>query len=322
MSTETRAPLVARVAAPIRHALNGDIMGTRWSAVFYAPPELPTAGLGARLQAAVAQVDAQMSTWKPDSDLMRFNRAPVGIWVSVPRPLCEVMAAALAIGADSGGAFDIGVGAAVNAWGFGSVAGDPVGAPAAAGWANGAVDVDLDMNLLRRRRDVSLDLSGIAKGYGVDALAEVLAAQEIADFLVAIDGEMRASGFKPDGSGWSVGIERPLRHRRELAHVVSLSDMAIATSGDYRHWREHGSEVVAHTIDPATGAPLRNQVASVTVSAAECAVADAWATALLVLGETAGAQRARELELDALFIIRHDDGSFGEVATGVFAEIL
>ncbi|MEO5807929.1 FAD:protein FMN transferase [Devosia sp.] len=304
-----------------RVALSGPTMGTRWSAVFFSAD--PDPRLQVALRAAVDAVDATMSTWKADSDLMRLNRMPRGIWLEVAPQLCAVVALGLQIGQASRGAFDIGVGAAVEAWGFGASDPQSDNLPIARAvspltTAN-AVEVDLPGSRLRRHGDVSIDLSGIAKGHGVDCLAEVLIAQGIADFIVSIDGEVRGCGTKPDGSGWLVGLERPDREHRQLARTLAVSDVAIATSGDYRHFRTVGGKIVSHTIDPRTGAPLDGHVCAVTVTAEHCAVADAWATALMVLGEHEGPVLAEQLGLDALFTLRRN-GILHEIGIGAFAQ--
>ncbi|MGV8955291.1 MAG: FAD:protein FMN transferase [Cypionkella sp.] len=304
-----------------RIALNGPTMGTRWSAVFHAHGA-PDPTVTAALQAEVDAVDASMSTWKPDSDLMQLNRMPPGIWFAAPAPLCAVVALGLQIGEASGGAFDIAVGDAVEAWGFGAARRQPD--PAAIALltptqrARGHIEVDLATSRLRRTGSAQLDLSGIAKGYGVDLLAEVLIRRGIDSFIVSIDGDLRARGTRPDGTGWVVGLERPDRQQRALARTLAVSDVAIATSGDYRHWHAYGDTTVSHTIDPHTGAPLCNSVCAVTVTAEHCAVADAWATALMVAGADAGPILARDHGLDALFTVRLD-GELHEIAVGAFA---
>lgn len=303
-----------------RLALSGPTMGSRWSAVFHSNPGSAD-GLQSALQAAVDAVDATMSSWKPDSDLMRLNATPPGIWLDVAPALCAVVALGLQIGKASRGAFDIGVGAAVDAWGFGAARPLPDHAAiAAVAPPDGrpSAEVDLSASMLRRTGRARLDLSGIAKGHGVDCLADVLLAHGLASFIVSLDGEVRARGTRPDGSGWAVGIERPDRTQRALARTLQVSDMAIATSGDYRHWHAYGDTSVAHTIDPRTGAPLHNQVCAVTVTAEHCAVADAWATALLVLGEHDGPAMALELGLDAVFTLRQGR-TFQEICIGAFA---
>lgn len=306
-----------------RFALNGPTMGTRWSAVFHAT-KAPDASLTAALQAAVDGVDSSMSTWKPDSELMRLNQTPPGTWMSASPQLCAILALSLQIGQASQGAFDIGVGAAVNAWGFGPARPAPdsrvIAALTGPQTALTTLEVDIAGGRLRRLQDVQLDLCGIAKGHGVDCLADVLLAEGIENFVVSIDGEVRVRGTRPDGSGWVVGLERPERDKRILARTIAVSDLAMATSGDYRHFRSHGYAVVSHTIDPRSGAPLQGSVCAVTVTAEHCAVADAWATALMVLGETAGPAMADQLGLDALFTLRRPDG-FHDIGVGAFAAL-
>lgn len=297
---------------PGRHALNGPTMGTRWSALFHADAGLDPAPVQAALQAAVTDVDARMSTWKPDSDLMRLNRTPEGVRVIVPAGLAEVLDLGLRIGAASGGAFDIGMGDAARAWGFGS---EPANAEAiraamatARRPAHEALEIDPAAGLARKRAPIALDLNGIAKGHGVDRLAKTLQGFGITAFLVGIDGEMRASGLRSDGLPWTVAVEMPDPERRAPHSILVLENAAVATSGDYRHHVTVGGQRLSHTMDPATGGPLRSPPASVTVVARTCAEADACATALMVLGPQAGGELAARLGLDALFLIRGAGG--------------
>ena len=298
-----------------RHSLNGQTMGTRYSAVFFAPADIDEAAIGAGLFAAVDKVDRQMSTWKPDSVLSRLNALPEQQWLTLPEELMTVLDTALHIGQQSRGAFDIGVGELVNAWGFG-----PSGAQEHAQQPSTLVqrthhsafdglEVDRAGSRVRKRQPVTLDLSGIAKGYGVDALARCLDGFGIKRYLVGIDGEMRAKGLKPDGQAWAVAIEKPVRHVREVMGVMELSDAAIATSGDYRHWVEVQGQHYSHTINPLNGQPVRNRLAAVTVVMPSCMLADAWATALLVLGETDGVALAQKRRMDAVFVLRKGDSA-------------
>ncbi len=304
----------------VRHGLNGPTMGTRWSALFFAAPWFDPAPLNAALQAAVDEVDAQMSTWKPGSDLMRLNAAPAGEWVPVPARLMEVLRLGLEIGRASGGAFEIGLGDAVRAWGFGPEAAMPdriraaMNAPRLA--AAEALELDAAARRVRKRAPIALDLNGIAKGYGVDRLAETLMDFGIPSGLVGIDGEMRALGLRADGDAWTVAVERPDSGRRappfdprtggrggrDLGRVPSLGRGARAPAVAY-----HG---------PARGAPLLASPASVTVVARSCVEADAWATALMVLGPGKGARLARRLGLDALFLLRDGDREIRSAGVG------
>jgi thiamine biosynthesis lipoprotein len=306
-----------------RIALNGPTMGTRWSALFFAEPGLDPSPIRVALQAAVDDVDGQMSTWKPGSDLMRLNAAPVAEWVTVPARLAEVLRIGLEIGRASGGAFDIGMGDAVTAWGFGPDAAAPEGIRAAMETSRRPAHqaLELEGDRVRKLAPIALDLNGVAKGYGVDRLAETLRDHGIADALVGIDGEMRAMGLRPDGEAWTIAVEAPDSERRTPHSILALQDAAVATSGDYRHWVEVQGRRLSHTMDPRRGAPLTASPASVTVVARTCAEADAWATALMVLGPDKGATLARRSGIDALFLLRDDDASARGVGVGrLFSE--
>jgi len=305
---------------PVCHSLNGPTMGTRWSALFFASPDLDPAPVRAALQAAVDAVDAQMSTWKPDSDLMRLNAAQVGEWQDIPSDLARVLAIGLAIGRASEGAFDIGQGDAVRAWGFGPAAADPAAIRDAMKTPHLPAHKVLELNgtKLRKSAPLSLDLNGIAKGHGVDRLAEVLRDHGMRDALVGIDGEMRAMGLRHDGSPWTIAVEAPDRERRAPHSLLTLQDAAVATSGDYRHWVTVQGRHLSHTMDPTRGAPLLDSPASVTVIAPTCVQADAWATALLVKGVEAGAALARQEGLDALFLVRDEAGGVQGIGVGAF----
>jgi len=296
-----------------RYSLNGETMGTRYTAVFYAEAGIDTAAINRSLAQAVGRVDQQMSTWKADSELNRLNAGPVQTWLAVPKELATVLAAALRVSQQSGGAFDIGVGDLVDAWGFGpgaqSVTEQTIDTlpPRGGLSANAALTVDVQRHQVRKRAPLHLNLNGIAKGFGVDELARCLDSFGLTRYLVGIDGEMRARGAKPDAQPWVVAIEKPCRGQREVMGVMELSDAAIATSGDYRHWIDVKGRHYAHTMNPATGAPLCNTIASVTVVAASCMLADAWATALMVLGEIEGPRLAQARGMDALFVLREGE---------------
>jgi FAD:protein FMN transferase len=304
---------------PTRHALSGATMGTRWAALFYTAPGFDPEPLRAAMQDGVAEVDAQMSTWTALSDLMRFNRAPAGAWVALPDRLLQVLAAGLEIGRLSGGAFDIGMGDVVTAWGFGADPADPARIRAALATPRRPAQELLELDPVNRRArkhaPLALDLSGIAKGYGVDRLAETARDFGLDAALVSIDGELRAHGLQPDGQPWSVAVERPDREIRAPHAIVALENAAIATSGDYRHWVDVGGTMLGHTMDPRRGGPLPASPASVTVVAESCMAADAFATALMVLGEDEGRALADRLGLDALFLLR-DGADLREVGVG------
>ncbi|MDN5568239.1 MAG: FAD:protein FMN transferase [Paracoccus sp. (in: a-proteobacteria)] len=276
------------------------------------------------MQAAVAQVDAQMSTWRPDSDLMHLNRGLPGQWIAVQDHLMTVLSCAAEVGRASDGAFDINVGDAVDAWGFGS---GEASASAIRDALHGhrrpahdLLELDRATGQVRKHGAMALDLSGIAKGYGVDRLTQIAMAFDIPGALLAIDGDLRAVGLRPDGSAWTVAIEQPCYDLRAPHSCLDLHDAAAATSGDYRHWVEVDGRRLSHTIDPTRGGPLASSPASVTVIAENCMVADAWATALMVRGSLDGAVLARRHNLDALFLERRGD-RFHQASSGrLFAD--
>ena len=304
----------------VRYALYGPTMGSRWSALFFTESGFDSVPVKATLQAAVDEVDAQMSTWNPNSDLMRLNEAPVGNWVSLPALLLEVLDLGLEIGRASGGAFDIGMGDAVTAWGFGSGVADPARIRKAMAAdrrpAHDLLVLDVPGGCARKLAPLSIDLNGIAKGYGVDRLAETLGVSGIGSALIGIDGEMRAIGLRPDGEPWAIAVEAPDCDRRAPHSILALENAAVATSGDYRHWVEVQGRRLSHTMNPHRGMPVTEAPASVTVVAKTCAEADAWATALMVLGPDSGAVYALRLGIDALFLVRDDEGGISAHPVG------
>lgn len=264
--------------------LGGETMGTRWSVRAALPAGLAAVAVEAAVVARLDAIVAEMSHWSPTSLLSRFNRAPAGNWMVLPPDFAQVMARGLAIAAASGGAFDPAIGRLVDLRGFG-----PVAAPAPPD--AGAVDAAMTASGWRRlafsagdRRlyqpgDVSLDLSGIAKGFAVDAVADVLARLGVGHCLVEIGGELVGRGVRPDGQPWWVDLETP--PGIALAPLrIALHGIAVATSGDYRRG--------GHTLDPRTGRSIDTGVVSASVIAADALTADAWATALTVLGPVAG----------------------------------
>lgn len=294
-------------AAQQRYSLNGETMGTRYSAVFFGPVGLDARAIGASLFAAVDEVDRQMSAWKPDSDLCRLNAAPEHIWFAIPDALAHVIDTGLQVGAESGGAFDIGVGGLVDRWGFGPARRRPAALPTAGAAyipTDAAIELDRVNGRIRKRAPVQIDLAGIAKGYGVDQLASCLEGCGLVHYLVGIDGEMRARGGKPGGQPWTVALEAPSYGVREVAGAMELGDTAIASSGDYRHWIDIAGKRYSHTMNPAAGQPVLNGLAAVTVLAPSCMAADAWATAFMVLGADASARVARERGMEVLLTVR------------------
>jgi thiamine biosynthesis lipoprotein len=276
---------------------------------------------------AIGEVDRAMSTYKQDSELSRLNRHPAGVPFPLSGPLREVFESALEVSRESGGAFDVTVGPLVNAWGFGPDT--PEAAPTEAEVAALLDRVGFDKleltpgGLVKARDDLYCDLSAIAKGYAVDRVALALDALGITRYMVEIGGEVRTRGLNADGVPWRIAIERPdSGFEREAQRIIGLEDISLATSGDYRIF-EIGEDGVrrSHTIDPRTGAPVAHSLASASVLHADCARADAYATALMVLGPEDGMRFAEEHAIAALLLARRSDGTFEEYASPAFTRI-
>lgn len=309
-------------------ALDGRTMGTSWSVRIAAPPDaLDPAALQSALEERLAEVNALMSTYDPDSQLSRFNAAPPDVWFEVDPELLEVVGAARELSEATDGAFDVTVGPLVNLWGFGPGAevtrgeipadADVAAALARTGWER--LELRSEPPALRKSGRLLVDLSAIAKGYGVDALATLIEETGAERWLVEIGGELRARGLNARGLPWQVGIEVPDATRRGLAReAIGLEAGAVATSGDYRNFFTVDGVRYSHTIDPASGRPVTHDVASVTVVHPSAMWADGWATALNVLGAERGLPIAEARDLPVSFVRYGEDGLL-EVASPAFA---
>ncbi|WP_219906791.1 FAD:protein FMN transferase [Enhygromyxa salina] len=314
--------------------LSGSTMGTSFTVVL-AGEGLERAGLEqlqAEIDAELASVNAQMSTYLDDSELSRFNAAGAGAAVEVSADLLEVVALARQVNERSGGAFDVTVGPLVDAWGFGPGQADPSERrelsdaqidELRAVVGDARLELDLDGLTLKKPVDgLHVDLSAIAKGHGCDRVAALVDAAGHEHYMIEIGGEVRVKGLNPGGDPWRVGIERPTADgagSRAVQAIVRVSDVAVATSGDYRNYWERDGVRYSHTIDPRSGRPIDHRLASVTVVHPEsAALADAWATALNVLGPDEGLALAEQIGLAAYFLVRTDEG-FEVRATAPFA---
>ncbi len=273
-------------------------MGTSWSAQIVDPP----ARCESAIEAVLARIIDQMSNWEAGSAISRFNRAAIGAWMPLPADMLTVLRAGLDMARLSGGAFDPAIGQLVDQWGFGPGIG-PATTSVTAPWTR----IEVEGDRARRRADVALDFSGIAKGFAVDAAAAQLRAMGVANFLIEIGGELRGEGIKPDIQPWWVDVESPPDLTIPTLRIA-LCGLSVATSGDYRRFRIADGARLSHSIDPATGAPIAAGVASVTVLHDSAMLADAWATAITVLGPDKGMALATRHDLAARLVLRTDDG--------------
>jgi thiamine biosynthesis lipoprotein len=312
------------------HVFTGETMGTTFT-VKVVDEDLGEdllAELPSIVQGQLDNVNAKMSHYLEDSELSQLNRWQGEDPFSISGETMTVLEHAKEISRLSGGAFDITVAPLVDAWGFGPP-GQPPTPPSAeeidrlldrVGWER--LELDEGAGAVHKTNpELSLDLSAIAKGYGVDQVAEALDRTGVESYMVEVGGEVRTRGMNDEGAPWRIAIERPEDAGRALHLVLPLSDLALATSGDYRNYYETEGRRISHTIDPRTGHPITHRFTSASVVDRECVLADAWATALLVLGPD-GIDLAEDLGLAAFFLEREPGGGFVEYKTTAFESLL
>ncbi len=305
---------------------SGLSMGTSYT-VRIAMPSLSPSGVVAAQTAvgeALAEVVALMSHYEPSSELSLLNVQTIGRPLAVSASTLHVFAAAQMVHGASDGAFDVAMGAAVEAWGFG-VSRPAQRLPAVDALhalqrrvSGPALALDADAGTITRLSPVLANLSGIAKGYGVDRAALALQRLGIVDYMIEVGGEIRTLGHNGLGQPWQLAIERPDVMPQQALRIVPLSGRALATSGDYRNFFMHGGRRYSHEIDPVSAEPVVHALASASVVADDCMAADAWSTALFVLGPQRGPQIAAQQGLAAHFVLRQADGRLVETSSPAF----
>lgn len=310
---------------PPLYELSGATMGTRFSVKLAQPVDVEKRSeLQRDIDGVLDTIEKAMSTYILQSDISRFNASPTTDWFAVSAITCNAVDVALDISHKTAGAFDVTVGPLVNLWGFGPerVRFEPPS------------DVDIHRALERvgyqrlhadcarpalkkDREDVYVDLSAYAKGLAVDKLANLLDAHDVRQYLVEIGGELRMRGAPVRDEPWAVAIEAPVEAGGSIGRVIRLTDKAMATSGDYRNYFQFDGKRYSHTIDPRNGLPTAHELASVSVVSDTAAMADAMATALLVLGPTEGYELAVREQIPAYFQLR-TGGGFEERTTPAF----
>ena len=334
------ATLVGRhrsAAEPGLASFSGRIMGTSYSVTLgsVSTSRIPTELSSLQTTASAAhqvltEVDESMSTWLKDSELSLINRSADTDWIRVSPATFTVIESALATNKLSNGAFDATIGPMVDLWGFGasahstgsSVARVPSKQEIRAKQEQVGfqfIDIDTNASAIRKLNIAAqLDLSGIAKGYAVDQLASAIERAGYLNYLVEVGGELRSSGSKPNGQGWRVAIETPYLLASEAYRVFELNNMAVATSGDYRHFFTKGDKRYSHSIDPRTGYPTNHALASVTVVAQNAMQADGLSTALMIMGPDDAMEFCEANALAAQFIVRSRSGELAEKFSNKF----
>ncbi|MEM7425308.1 MAG: FAD:protein FMN transferase [Pseudomonadota bacterium] len=293
----------------------GNTMGTTYNVVAIAPPDTPSKNLGEAIEATLERVNAHLSNWDPKSEISRFNALQSTDPARVSNMMVEVLSAANAVNQDSDGHFDVTLAPVIELWGFGErKPEDPLPHNSALAVARTKVGQSTKLSLdaasetlTKIDPDVTINLSAIAKGFGVDEVAATLRKFSIENYMVEIGGDLVTRGIKANGENWRIGIEKPNPRDRSIQLILDLSGYGMATSGDYRNYREHDGKRYSHIIDVKTGRPITHQTASVTVLAESAMLADAWATALLAVGRERGMRMAKERDIAAFFIYRASD---------------
>ena len=291
-------------------------MGTYYRIKLTQLPQNSSADqLQSGIETRLETINDQMSTWRDDSELSRFNTQTGTGWFEVSGATALVLAEANRISELSNGAFDVTVGPLVNLWNFGEQQGtdripideEIANAKQSIGYRN--LEFRISPPALRKKiSEIHVNLSAIAKGFAVDQVAEYLDEIGITGYMVDIGGEVRTQGTKPDGTGWKIGIQSPLEIQNSPYKSVSLQNRSMATSGDYRNYFEKEGKRYSHTIDPRTGRPVDRQLASVSVVHESCMTADALATAIMVLGPQAGYNLALREQLPVLLLVYKGNG--------------
>ncbi|MBN1482832.1 FAD:protein FMN transferase [candidate division KSB1 bacterium] len=299
-----------------QYTLNGATMGTSYNVKIVEPVThiIDQTALHNDIDSLLYDINHIMSTYIENSEISLFNKAPAHEWISISQNLCDIFNVAIETSRKSSGAFDITVGPLVNLWGFGP--------------EHNASDLPSEVDIQARKNRTGFqhlkiqnqppaalksidsmycDLSAIAKGWGVDRVAEFLESKGYHNYLVEIGGEIRAKGVNVHKGPWRIGVSSP-NELSGIQKVIEVLDVGIATSGDYRNYFEMGGVRYSHTIDPRTGRPITHNVASVTVIYTSCMMADAYATAINVLGLEQGMMLAEKENLPVLMIVKTENG--------------
>lgn len=305
--------------------LQGNTMGTTYN-IKVVGESLNAGKLKQDIDVALKQLNQEMSTYIPSSELSLINTSKSTEPVVISAGLNRVMKEAVRLGALSGGMLDVTVGPLVNLWGFGPDA-RPENEPSDELLSVTRERIGLDKLILengeltKKEANLYIDLSTIAKGYGVDLVAELVEANGIQDYLIEIGGEMRLKGFKHTGELWHVAIEKPISNQRSVHQIIIPKDNAVATSGDYRNYFEYEGQRFSHIINPETGKPISHKLVSVTVIHPSSMTADGLSTAMMVMGEEKALAFAKANDIAAYIIAKTDNG-FVEQSTLKFMQYL
>ncbi|KAA8561407.1 FAD:protein FMN transferase [Pseudomonas extremaustralis] len=291
----------------------GPTMGSTYSIQYVRTSATPgPEAVQREVESILQTVDRQMSTYRSDSDIERFNQLPAHSCQPMPASILQLVRTGEQLSQASDGAFDLTVEPLINLWGFGPQA-RQVKVPDAATLAQAREQVGyqhlrIDGQQLCKDAAVEIDFNSIAAGYAVDRIAERLAALGIRSYLAEATGELKAAGRKPDGSAWRIALEEPRDDLQVAEKIINVDGFGVSTSGDYRNYFQQDGRRYSHTLDARTGAPITHQLASVTVLHPSALMADGLSTLLLILGPQQGWDYAEQHQVAAFFVMREGDG--------------
>ncbi|MHC8285275.1 FAD:protein FMN transferase [Pseudomonas sp. XS1P51] len=294
-------------------SFSGPTMGSTYSIKYLRQAGLPTpAEVRVQVEKILAEVDQQMSTYRSDSDIERFNDLPANRCQKMPAPILKLVRVAEQLSEQSEGSYDLTVEPLLNLWGFGPQAREEK-VPSAQALAEvrqrvGYQHLRIEGDQLCKDAAVEVDFNSIAAGYAVDRIAAQLEASGIHNYLAEATGELKAAGKKLDGSPWRIALEEPRDDQQVAQRVIAVDGYGVSTSGDYRNYFEQDGRRYSHTFDARTGAPVSHTLASVTVINPSALMADGLSTLLLILGPERGWDYAEKHDIGAFFVIRADTG--------------
>ena len=301
--------------------LDGQTMGTYFAIAIDGAGEADSQSIRERIEECLTDVNRQMSTWDPESEISKFNQSEGTDWFSVSPEFAMVVVESIRIHKLTNGAFDPTVAPLIDLWGFGAKRPKQFPSQEAIDTARARVGMEFieaqqkPPAIKRTKPGITLNLSAIAKGHGVDRVSELLTSLGYPSHVVDIGGEDRTGIAKANGDKWRLGVESPFG---EIQRVVESTEQSVATSGDYRNYFEINGVRYSHAIDPTTGRPVKNPPASISVLSESCMTADGLATGLMVMGTEKGFQFAKAHNLSVLYLDVADDKSIVEHATGKF----
>lgn len=302
--------------------ITGPTMGSTYTIKYVQSAGVPEPqALKAEVDAYLATFDQEVSTYRDDSAIERFNQAEAGTCQAMPQSVLDLVAYGHTLNEQSDGAFDLTLEPLLDLWGFGP-RGQALRVPSTESLAStlariGMQYLRIEGDQLCKDAAVQVDFNAIAAGYAVDRLTQLLQARGITHLMVEATGELKAIGHKPGGAPWRIGIEAPQADKRVAQRIIALDGYGVSTSGDYRNYFEENGHRYSHTLDPQTGAPITHSLAAVTVVTPLALHADGLSTLLMVLGPERGLAYAKQANLAALFVVRDGEG-FASFTTPAF----